>query len=398
MRTCRVLRSSRRPDAMPTPTPAAPKQKPVSKLKSETPARARKLIESPKCIANNPKSPDLPDISSLVITTSKSSKSAVRKGRPRKTPDAAENLKIVKKKGRPRKTPEPTKITIEVPTKLAEKLFEIGETPVKMKKQGPKTPKKLPVKRSMEDSPSTYSPEKEKTAVKISTESFYGRKSSPLKNIIVRKSELVKVPKTTDTKVTESPKSVKTPKSPKKLKSPVKSRLKSPVKSPLKSPVRSTVKSTVKTPQTVKPNLVCEVCGARYVKLGFFKAHLKKKHEKFYKHYVGEPDIGNVEPLKLQMSPAVVIPESERVTKTPEMLEILRKIDSEAFDEADVKADDTMNDTDVNLDDSPDVDKSEISENDKKLLGESEIRNVSWPQFFVRMQPGFLRRIFQNSQ
>ena len=184
MRTCRVLRSSRRPDAMPTPTPAAPKQKPVSKLKSETPARARKLIESPKCIANNPKSPDLPDISSLVITTSKSSKSAVRKGRPRKTPDAAENLKIVKKKGRPRKTPEPSKITIEVPTKLAEKLFEIGETPVKMKKQGPKTPKKLPVKRSMEDSPSTYSPEKEKTAVKISTESFYGRKSSPFCHLL----------------------------------------------------------------------------------------------------------------------------------------------------------------------------------------------------------------------
>jgi len=126
------------------------------------------------------------------------------------------------------------------------------------------------------------------------------------------------------------------------------------------------------------------------VKLGFFKAHLKQKHEKFYKHYVGEPDIGNVEPLKLKMSPVVVIPEGERVMKTPEMLDVLRAIDGEK-DKENVM-DDSMEDS------TGTVDKSEISENDKKLLSESEIRNVSWPQFFVRMQPGFLRRMFQNYQ
>ena len=103
MKTDRVLRSSRRPDAQPTPTPAV-KKRPGRKhhlvVDGETPARF-----TGKNVA---KTPDLPDISTLVITTG-----SRRRGRPRKTPQPEENLKIVKKRGRPRKTPDPSKIQID---------------------------------------------------------------------------------------------------------------------------------------------------------------------------------------------------------------------------------------------------------------------------------------------
>merc|ERR1711988_919031 len=114
MQTDRVLRSSRRPNAAPTPTPVPPKSKNMKNKVSETPTRSKK--ETVKVFST----PDLPDMSTLVINTK--SKTHSRKRLSKKAPDAAENLKTVKKRGRPRKTPIPSKITVEVPKKLIEKM------------------------------------------------------------------------------------------------------------------------------------------------------------------------------------------------------------------------------------------------------------------------------------